>query len=328
MAPVIKELDKLGDHAFIDSGQHYDYILDQVFYEVMDLRQPDYRFDLRGSTPITQVTETMTNCAKVFDRDTRLVVVVGDPNTPLGAALAANKMGIPIAHVEAGFRSFDRRMPEEHNRVLIDHLSDLLFAPSHRAVTNLRNEGIHEGVHMVGNPITDALMSILPKTQPIEAERPYAVVTMHRVENMVPRTVAGVFEALDELSKELTIVFPAHPRLRKFVQDNEIPTHDIKLQHPVDYIEMLSLVKSASVVLTDSGGLQEETCFLHVPCVTLRLSTERPETLAVGANRLALKPDEIVQATRVALASSRGWRYPYGDGTAAKQIARIIGERL
>ena len=213
---------------------------------------------------------------------------------------------------------------DESNRVLIDHLSELLFAPSDVAVRNLRCENITDGVYMVGNTITDALMWMLPKVQSVEVFHPYAVVTMHRAENMTFDTVAGVFDALDILSHKMAIVFLAHPRLQSFVRDNKIPTHGIKLQQSVDYMELLTLVRSAEVILTDSGGLQEETCFLRVPCVTLRLSTERPETIGIGANRLALEPDEIVRAVQNASIVPRDWTYPYGDGTSARKIAEII----
>lgn len=329
LAPLVKELDKRGDHVLVDSGQHYDYIMDRAHYAAMDLRDADYRFDLRGSTPVEQISETMVNCRDVLTlHKTELVVVVGDPNTALAGALVANKLGVPIAHVEAGLRSYDRRMPEEHNRVMIDHISDLLFAPSGDAVDKLAEENIRWGVHMVGNTVTDALLSVLPRVRKVDDTGPYAVVTMHRAENMVPSTVDGVFRALRRVSEQMNVVLLAHPRLRNFVREKRISTSGVRLHDPVDYMEMLSLVQGASVVLTDSGGLQEEACFLRVPCVTLRQSTERPETVAVGANRLALESDEIFRATQDAVASSREWPYPYGDGTSAKMISRIIEKWL
>lgn len=327
MAPVIKELDKLGDHVLIDSGQHYDYNMDQLFYEAMDLRAPDYRFDLRGSMPIEHFTETMARCKDIV-RGARYVVVEGDTNTALAGALTANKLKVPLAHVEAGLRSYDRAMPEEHNRVLTDHLADVLFAPSWLAVTNLKREGIRDGIEMVGNSITDALLYALPKLPKLDSESPYVVVTMHRSENMKSDRLMGVFDALGTLSRQMGVVFLAHPRTQRFVECYQVPTFGIKLQEPVGYLEMLALVKNAAVVLTDSGGLQEETCFLRVPCVTLRTTTERPETVRVGANRLALKTDDILWAVEDALSKPRAWRYPYGDGTTAKLVAAKLALNL
>lgn len=330
MAPVIKELDKRGDHILIDSGQHYDDNLDKIFYESMQLREPDHRFDLRGSTSVEHISETMKNCKDIM-RGARLVVVLGDPNTALAGALTANKLGIPIAHIEAGLRSYDRRMPEEHNRVMIDHISDLLFTPSEDASQNLLRENIWTGIRMVGNPVTDALQSVLPRVPPAPGSE-YVVVTLHRAENMEPLTVTGVFSALGKLRRKtgLGVVFPMHPRTVKFMHENNLSMNGYGFipVEPMDYMTMLSFVRGAKAVLTDSGGLQEEACYLHVPCVTLRESTERPETVRIGANRLALQPDEILRAVDAALNSSRVWDYPYGDGTSAKQIAEVISRWL
>jgi UDP-N-acetylglucosamine 2-epimerase (non-hydrolysing) len=329
MAPVIKEIDKLGhEHVVIDSGQHWSHNMSQVFYGNMGLRMPNYNLAAQRLGPPEQVSAIIGKSVEIL-RGADLCIVLGDTNTTLAGALAANKLNIPVAHVEAGLRSGDKRMPEEINRTLVDHMSTLLFAPSAGAVRNLHREGIWQGVHNVGNSITDALLYALPKlslTQ-IPPEVVYAVVTIHRVENLTRERLSDIAEALRKLQGRMNIIFPAHPRTRKSVVEWGIDMPG--MCEPLSYTEMLLLLQDAAVVITDSGGLQEEACFLKVPCVTLRDTTERPETLEIGANRLAgTHPDVIERVVEDQLRSKRDWVYPYGDGTTAKQIAKIVEEFL
>jgi len=333
MAPIIKEIDRLlVTHVTVNSGQHWSYNMNQVFYKNMGLRKPDFQIalepNLDSPRQVSRILENVQEALKGAD----LCIVLGDTNTTLAGALAASKLNIPVAHVEAGLRSGDKKMPEEINRTLVDHMSTLLFAPTMGAVRNLHREGIWQGVHNVGNSVTDALLYALPKIQtprtfmpPSAAE--YALVTIHRVENMTQDRLSNISEALHRLRGRVNIVFPMHPRTRKSIIEYGIDMPG--MCYPISYVDMLRLLGDAAVVITDSGGLQEEACFLRVPCVTLRDSTERPETLEIGANRLAgCHPDVIERVVMEQLHTKRDWTYPYGDGTTAKQIAKIIGREF
>ncbi len=344
MAPVVKALDALSHtHVLVHSGQHYDLMMDRVFFKDMNLREPDVQFELKDQPPPLQVSRTMMQAAGVA-KDANLVVVHGDTNTTLAGALLGSKLGKPVAHVEAGIRSFDRTMPEEVNRILTDQVSRLLFAPTETARTNLAKENVREGVHVVGNSVIDALQqnadaaaesSRILKRLKLEKGK-YALLTFHRAENVdVPDRLKRVLQSMEALAAKhaLTVVFPIHPRTekmaRQFGLSRLLKVPGLKVIEPTGYLDMLELERNAALVFTDSGGLQEEACYFKVPCVTLRESTERPETLEIGANVLAgTDPPRILEATERQLATARSWANPYGDGTTGAQIARLVAAFL
>lgn len=345
MAPVVKALDDLDhEHLLVHSGQHYDLMMDRIFFKDMELRSPDRQFELKDSPPPLQVATTMRQVAEVT-ADADLVVVHGDTNTTLAGALLANKQGRPLAHVEAGIRSFDKTMPEEINRIVADQLSTLLFSPTETARENLRRENVTEGVHVVGNSVIDALMR---NTQAAELHarihrklkiRPqkYLLLTFHRAENVDdPARLAMALDAFQAASEAagLPIVFPVHPRTARRIKEFGLEKRaaalgSLRRIEPTGYLDMLHLEKHAALVMTDSGGLQEESCFFQVPCVTLRENTERPETLEIGSNVLAgTEPARVADAVRTQLDRPRDWPNPYGDGTTSRQIASRIAEFL
>ncbi len=342
MAPVVKAFDRLKghEHVLVHSGQHYDVMMDLIFFQEMELRAPDRQFELKDQPPHLQVATTMRQIASVA-QDADLVVVHGDTNTTVAGALLANKLSRPLAHVEAGIRSFDRSMPEEINRIVADQLSNLLFAPTETSRANLRAESVSQGVHVVGNSVVDALLeniqvaerrsSVLDRLDLTKGG--YLVLTFHRAENVDQKErLARALDAFEAAAREsgLPIVFPIHPRtsrrLRAFgLEDRAAGITPLRRIDPTGYLDMLLLEKNAALVLTDSGGLQEESCFFRVPCVTLRENTERPETLAIHANVLAgTDPSRVRSAVRDQLAVPRNWANPYGDGTTSARIASVV----
>ena len=341
MAPVIKALDGLDhEHVLVHSGQHHDLLMDRVFFQDLELREPDHRFELHEESPPLQVATTIRQVADVSE-DADLVLVHGDTNTTLAGAVLASKQGRKLGHVEAGIRSFDKSMPEEINRIVADQLSDLLFSPTPTAVGNLRRENVTRGVEMVGNSVVDALLHNLPiaerKSHVLDrlglSPRGYLLLTFHRAENVDRREpLAQALTALGDASVEarLPIVFPIHPRTARRLRESGLEAQADALRalqriEPVGYLDMLRLEKEAALVLTDSGGLQEESCILHVPCVTLRTNTERPETLEIGANVLAgIEPGKVRSAVRKQLKVRRSWSNPYGDGKTAPRIASSV----
>ena len=345
MAPVVKALDGLGhEHILVHSGQHYDLMMDRVFFRDMQLREPDEQFELKEQPPHLQVATTMRQVAGVT-KDADLVIVHGDTNTTVAGALLAKKQERRLSHVEAGIRSFDKTMPEELNRIVADQLSDVLFAPTSTSRKNLQQENVTGGVHVVGNSVIDALiqnLAIAEKKADVLARlglgrRGYLLLTFHRAENVdLKQRLARALNAFEEAADEagLPIIFPIHPRtakrLREFgLEKRAAALASLRRIEPTGYLDMLILEKEAAIVMTDSGGLQEESCFFHVPCVTLRENTERPETLEIGSNVLAgIDADRVRAAVRRQLDASRTWSNPYGDGTTSKQIAAIVNEFL
>lgn len=341
MAPVVEALDALShEHVLVHSGQHYDLLMDRVFFRDMRLRDPDIQFELKEQPPHLQVANTMRHFAEAA-KDADLVIVHGDTNTTLAGALLANKLGRPLGHVEAGIRSFDRSMPEESNRIVADQLSNLLFAPTDTSRENLQRENVVEGVHVVGNSVIDALaanLAVAEKRSRILKELGldpggYLLLTFHRAENVdEPKRLATALDAFEAAAREasLPILFPIHPRtdksLREFNLDKRAASIEaLRRIEPTGYLDMLVLEKNAALVMTDSGGLQEESCYLHVPCVTLRENTERPETLGIGANVIAgTDPERVAAAVRSQLARPRKWPNPFGDGTTGRKIAAIV----
>jgi UDP-N-acetylglucosamine 2-epimerase (non-hydrolysing) len=339
MSPVIRELERNGmDFFILHTGQHYSYNMDRVFFEQLRLPEAKYNLEAGSGAHGEQTGKMLAGIEKVLMKEKPDVALVqGDTNTVLAGALAAAKMHIKVGHVEAGLRSFDRRMPEEINRVLADHCSDYLFAPTERSKVALLREGIPEKrIFVTGNTVVDAVFQNLKLAEEKDTledlgieQGNYFLVTAHRQENVDdPVRFAGILKGLLELGKifEIPVVYPIHPRSKMRLQEFGIKTNgSIRLINPVDYLDFLNLENGARLVLTDSGGVQEETCILDVPCVTLRDNTERPETMEVGANMLAgTDPDKILECVRGMLVKDKRWKNPFGDGKAAEKINRIV----
>ncbi len=338
MAPVIRACQRVGaEYAVLHTGQHYSYEMDRIFFKELELPRPQYNLDVGSGSHAEQTGRIMTGIEKIYQvNPPDIVLVQGDTNTVLAGALAAAKLHIPIGHVEAGLRSFDRRMPEEINRIVADHIADYLFAPTDLSRQNLLREGIDDKkIHVTGNTVVDAVFqnraiakkkSILLREMGLDPKG-YFLVTVHRAENVdVKARLEGIITGLSAVGKTfgIPVLFPVHPRTQKMMKEFGIDSCDITCIQPVGYMEFLELEANARLVLTDSGGVQEETCILNVPCVTLRENTERPETISVGANVLTgTDSNSIAGAVRTMIASSRQWQNPYGDGHAGERIVGI-----
>jgi UDP-N-acetylglucosamine 2-epimerase (non-hydrolysing) len=341
-APVIAALDRLAaDQYLVHTGQHYDETLSRIFFEELELPRPDVDLEVGSGTHAVQTAALLTRLETVFSsRRPSLVVVYGDVNSTLAAALVAAKLHIPIAHVEAGLRSFDRSMPEEVNRVVTDALSDLHLVTSEEAIDHLQNEGARAGsIHMVGNPMIDTLLrfrdAVDPESVRTELGIPeaYGVVTLHRPSNVDdPDVAGGLVSALHSIASDLPLVFPIHPRGREALAAAGLGSSPgVAVVDPLPYTRFLALMMEARLVLTDSGGIQEETTVLGVPCLTLRHNTERPITITHGTNTLVgTDPDTIVTTARQRLADGdRTPRTPpLWDGSAGDRIARIVVDSI
>ena len=338
MSPIIRALEERGMEFFIlHTGQHYSYNMDQVFFEQLKLPQPKYNLRVGSGTHAEETGRMMIGIEKVlFEEEPDIVLVEGDTNTVLAGALASVKVGVTLGHVEAGLRSFDRSMPEEINRIVADHVSDLLFAPTEVAKGNLLREGIsEEKIFVTGNTIVDAVYQNLNLTESVNFQftnDDYFLVTVHRQENTDNlKRLKGIIEGLKLVREYFNtpIVYPAHPRARKMINKYGIDTEGLNVIEPLDYLSFLKLESKAKLIFTDSGGVQEEACILRVPCVTLRYNTERPETIDVGANILAgTEPNNILEKAKIMINTSRDWRNPFGDGRAAERIVNIISKTV
>ncbi len=341
MAPVVRELDRLGaDYFVLHTGQHYSYALDRVFFQQLHLPHARHNLEVGSGAHGAQTAKIIAGAEKVLEQEKPDVILVeGDTNTVLGCAIAATKMHILVGHIEAGLRSYDRRMPEEVNRILTDHCSDYLFAPSEKSRQTLLSEGIpDEKVFVTGNTIVDAVMQnvdIARGSSGILARlglrpRQYFLATVHRQENVDDRTrFQSILTGLGQLAREfeLPIIYPVHPRSAARMKEFGLVPTGVTMIEPVSFLDFLQLESNACLVLTDSGGVQEETCILGVPCVTLRDNTERPETIEVGANVLAgVEAESIISCSRRMLARTGAWPNPFGDGKAAEKIINIILE--
>ena len=339
MAPVIRELERQGREYFIlHTGQHYSYNLDRVFFEQLKLPSSKYNLEVGSGSPAEQTAKILIGVEKVLQQENPDVVLVeGDTNSILAGALAAVKLHIKVGHVEAGLRSYDRNMPEEINRILADHCSDFLFAPTEKAKTILRGEGIPEDkIFITGNTIVDAIHQNLEiargNANTINSlglkPKEYFLVTVHRQENVDNRArFASILEGLDRVAAEfeMPVIYPIHPHSRKTMAEFGLRPQGLRLVEPMDFLSFLQLESSGRLILTDSGGVQEESCILGVPCVTLRDNTERPETLDVGANILAgAAPEKILKCSKVMLGKENNWHNPFGDGKAGERIVNII----
>jgi UDP-GlcNAc3NAcA epimerase len=330
--PLSLALQNRADEVVLHTGQHYDHELSQVFFDELGLEPPKHRLEAGSGSHAEQTARMLPGIeAAVVAEKPDLVLVYGDTNSTLAGALAASKLRVSVAHVEAGLRSFDRRMPEELNRVLVDRVSSLLFAPSGTAVGNLKDEGIIEGVHEVGDVMLDANLRLAPiareRSQALElagvAPGTYALVTVHREANTREPALGRIVEALNAL--EEPVVFPLHPRTAGAIESMGLRlAGHVHPRPPAGYLDFAALASQARVVLTDSGGVQKEAYWYEVPCVTLRENTEWVETVEAGWNHLVgTDPGAIVAASREA---SPGPEHPslYGDGHAADLIADVI----
>jgi len=316
----------------VHTGQHYDKNMSDVFFEQLGIAAPDVNLEVGSGTHAQQVAEVMSRFEPVVvDKKPDLVLVYGDVNSTMAVAVVCSKLLIPIGHVEAGLRSFDRTMPEEINRVITDQLADLLFTPSEDGDRNLCREGISpDKIYRVGNVMIDSLVRLLPVAMKCRANGfppRYALVTLHRPSNVDDSQVLRrILECMVGVSSELGVVFPVHPRTRQRISEFGLETKNLHLTEPMPYIEFLALQAGAAVVITDSGGIQEETTYLGVPCLTLRHNTERPITEELGTNilvgndtvRLRIELSKILAGN-----AKRGTIPPLWDGQASERIAEI-----
>jgi UDP-N-acetylglucosamine 2-epimerase (non-hydrolysing) len=346
MSPIIRSCQqKCLDFFVIHTGQHYSYEMDRVFFEELSLPTPDFNLDVGSRSHAEQTGRIMSGIEKILqEKKPEVVLVQGDTNTVLAGTLAASKcyvkngsQPIDVGHVEAGLRSFDNSMPEEVNRIVADHLSRYLFAPTEKARGHLRHEGIaDEKVFMTGNTIVDAVRENLALSKKradvirklgLEPQR-YLLVTLHRQENVDNKErlkeILGALSHIHDMTG-LPLVFPVHPRTEKMIASFGLSLRGFQLIKPLGFLEFLQLESHARIALTDSGGVQEETCILNVPCVTIRDSTERPETVDVGANIVAgVDAAPIISAAETMLKKDRTWKNPFGNGDAGDKIVDII----
>ena len=330
----------------VHTGQHYDEKMSDLFFRQLEIPEPDINLGCGGGSHAQQTAAIMTAFEPVvLEHKPNAVLVVGDVNSTIACGLVAVKLGVKLIHVEAGLRSFDRTMPEEINRVLTDSISDLLFCTEQSGADNLRRERIAEDkIHLVGNVMIDTLLRNREKAELTSIledmgiePRGFAVVTLHRPANVDdPQTLVGLVDVLDAVQTDMPVIFPIHPRTFKHLAANGLKERvdgmsNLRLVEPIGYLEFLKLIANARIVLTDSGGIQEETTILKVPCLTLRENTERPITCQLGTNRLVgTKPGLIIAAYRETIANgvNCGKTPPLWDGRAAERIARIIVEQM
>jgi UDP-N-acetylglucosamine 2-epimerase (non-hydrolysing) len=333
---VSRELRKKHEEILIHTGQHYDYQMNKVFFEQLNIPEPDYHLNIGSGTHGYQTGEMLKKIEEVLLKEKPdLVLTYGDTNSTLAGALAASKLQIKTAHVESGLRSFDRSMPEEVNRILTDHCSDILFCPTQNAVDNLRNEGITENVHLTGDVMADSLLynrEIAENKSTILNDlglksKEYLVATIHRASNTDnERNLKNIVDAFSELNE--TIIFPLHPRTEKFLKKYgfyERLKSSVILTQPLGFLEFIKLMDHAKMILTDSGGVQKEAYILKVPCITLRENTEWIETVDDGWNVLAgTDKEKIVRMVNDVKPALSTHRNVFGNGKACDNIASIV----
>jgi UDP-N-acetylglucosamine 2-epimerase (non-hydrolysing) len=335
VAPVLTALrERRGVvQTLIHTGQHYDSNMSGVFFQQLGIPSPDVNLAVGSGTQARQTAEIMTRCERVVEeRKPDLVLVYGDVNSTVATTLVCAKLGIRVGHVEAGLRSCDRTMPEEINRLVTDQLSDFLFTPSEDADINLRREGIlPEKIFRVGNVMIDSLVKLLPVArQQRQNGLPdsYALVTLHRPANVDDsEALKSILSSLLEVNQDLAVIFPAHPRTRARISTFGLNTGQLRILDPQPYVDFLALQCKAKVVITDSGGIQEETTFLGIPCLTLRENTERPVTVSLGTNVLVGRNSSKLrlELSRVLAGhAKRGSVPPLWDGRAGERIAEIV----
>lgn len=340
MSPVIRECQRRKiDFFILHTNQHYSKNLDKIFFKELGLPKPKYNLGVGSGFHGEQTGRMLMGIEKILIREKpHIVLVEGDTNTVLAGALAAVKLHIKIGHIEAGLRSYFREMPEEINRILTDHISDLLFAPTEKAKENLLKEGIpNDKIFVTGNTIVDAVyqnLKIAPKRSKILQKlylkkKNYFLLTLHRAENVdVKERLEKILEGLKLVYKKinLPLIFPIHPRTKKRIEEFRLKVpRGVNLIEPLGYLDFLLLEANAKLIFTDSGGVQEEACILGIPCVTLRDNTERPETIKVGANILAgANPQKILVSSILMFNKNKKWPNPFGDGKSAKKIVKIL----
>jgi UDP-N-acetylglucosamine 2-epimerase (non-hydrolysing) len=343
VAPIWRELEKNDRvvRSLVHTGQHYDRNMSKVFFDDLRLPKPDVYLGVGSGPHGEQTAKVMFELERVFSSGAPdLLIVVGDVNSTMAGALVAVKMGIRVAHVESGLRSFDRTMPEEINRMVTDIIADLLFTTEPSAEKNLLREGVDGSkIHFVGNVMIDSLHFYRPMAERSTilddlslAPGRYGLVTLHRPSNVDdPEGLRGILGVFDELGKDCPLVFPAHPRTRKIMNNNklQVSSERLKILDPIGYLDFIKLMMHARLVLTDSGGIQEETTVLGIPCLTIRENTERPITVDIGTNRLVgVSPERILEEAREVLGGrTRPGRIPeLWDGKASERIIRVVDE--
>lgn len=338
-APVYRAIcDRGCEQALIHTGQHYDSKMSDVFFSQLGIPEPDENLNIGSGSHAQQTASVMSRIEPVIlARKPDIVLVYGDVNSTVAAALVCSKLQIRIGHVEAGLRSFDRSMPEEINRLLTDQLADMLFTPSADGNENLLREGVStDKIFLVGNVMIDTLVRLLPAADALYSDicrdlklSSYGLITLHRPSNVdEPSVFLPMMDALDELSLELPMIFPVHPRTRQRWSERLARcTPNLRIVDPMGYLEFLALQKNASIVITDSGGIQEETTYLGTPCLTLRSNTERPITVSMGTNTLIGHDWNLLRtAFHTSLAGQRRTTQPppLWDGSAAVRIAEVL----
>lgn len=347
VAPIVRELARRDGEfhsQIVHTGQHYDEAMSQVFFDQLSIPRPDINLNVGSGSHAVQTAGVMAAFEPLV-RSLRpdLVLVVGDVNSTLACALVAVKLGVPVAHVEAGLRSFDRSMPEEINRVLTDQISEVLFTTERSAAANLEREGIPAaGVHFVGNVMIDTLLAHRDRARALDvprrhglAQREYATLTLHRPSNVDdPHAFDRLLGAIGDISRDVPVMFPVHPRTRSAVLESStasalVRERRLRLLDPLGYLEFIGLMEASAAVLTDSGGIQEETTILQVPCLTLRTSTERPITVTAGTNQIVgTDPAAIVEGwTRIRRSSPSLPAPELWDGRAAERIVDVLRQR-
>jgi UDP-N-acetylglucosamine 2-epimerase (non-hydrolysing) len=335
VAPVIRALSRRSSllQTLVHTGQHYDTNMSDVFFAQLNIPAPDVNLEVGSATQARQTAEIMIRLEPVLlELQPDLLLVYGDVNSTVAAALVSSKLRIRLAHVEAGLRSFDRTMPEEINRIVTDQLADQLFTPSEDGDENLLREGIsHQRIHRVGNIMIDSLTQLLPAVVRCPSNgfsRRYALVTLHRPSNVDDIAVlTSILASLLQVSEHLEVVFPLHPRTRRRLAESGVKLDKIHLLEPLPYIEFLALQRSATVVITDSGGIQEETTYFGVPCLTVRSNTERPITVDVGTNVLVGQDPRKLRSELSLILEGKGKTGsipPLWDGQTGERIAEII----
>lgn len=342
IAPIVREMAKFPDdfaQTLVHTGQHYDDNMSKLFFDELEMPRPDINLEVGSGSHAVQTGQVMLRFEPVIEQfKPDWVNVPGDVNSTLACALVAVKLGVKVAHVEAGLRSFDRTMPEEINRVLTDQISDLLLTHSPEAQDNLMREGVSpEKIHLVGNTMIDTLVRLMPLAEDrwslVRTQfglDKFVLVTLHRPSNVdAADGLNEIMAALNEVSEQLPVIFPVHPRTRKHIAEHSINVRGkVELREPIGYVDFLALQAHAAAVVTDSGGIQEETTFLGVPCLTVRQNTERPITIEKGTNKLVARNREaIVYAIHAAIARAReapAQLPEFWDGKAAERIVSLF----
>lgn len=339
MSPIIRILEKKKINYFIiHSNQHYSKNMDAIFFEELQLPKPQYNLGIGSAEHGNQTGNMLIKIEEILLKEKpTMILAQGDTNTVLAGILAAAKQNIPTGHVEAGLRSYDRRMPEEKNRIICDVLSDFLFAPTEVQQQILLNEGIPENlIYVVGNTIVDAVYqnkniaehsSKILKKLKINPKK-YVLVTAHRALNVDTKhslkKLISVIESVQKITS-LPVVYPIHPRTKAKLKKYKLSINNVSLIDPLGYLDFLQLEQHAMLIVTDSGGIQEEACILHTPCITIRENTERPETITVGANRLVdLNINKLTKAIKYYQNNSSDWKNPFGDGKTSEKILEVL----